>query len=274
MTNKYMGVAMESLFHNHVDAFNDRSDRINAIDVKRIALKNEEWFSKQFPASNSNLVKVLCIKYQSILDGLVFTNSFIGNEFMHLQYTMHQLCIWNAIATDGKADHTQQNICKAEIQLLFYTLVNLIYNIKEKLSDLCSFAKGEEKDQLTIINENARNQIKEVFSREYQNIADYCRARRWLVHKSYSILYLKETQTVRFYYTELDFSRKRVDTGEKEILDFIINQEGLIIPLEALERAISTIIRILSDLQNIDPQRLLDKFRTTFNSNPGIQITL
>ena len=265
---------MNSLFHRHFDSFKDRSEIINAIDLESVELTHQDWFSRQLPEIDENLANVLCMKYQSVLDSLVYANSFIGNEFMYLQYVMHQLCIWNAIAIDGEPSDSEFNICKTEIQLLFYTMVNLIYNIKEKLSDLCSVSKGEKKNQDTIINQETQRRLVGVFKSEYEHIARSCHARKWLVHKSYSILYMKEEQSVRFYYTELDFSTNRVDQGKKEIMDFQINQEGLVVPLTALQRSIVSVLQNLSDLKNISPEQLLGKFRTTSNGNPAIQITL
>ena len=216
--------------------------------------------TKWLPAT-SDLIKR---KYEWALNTFVFGNSFIGNDYFLLRYSAAQLNQYLQVVENENLSTKQYDTCRLEIEALFYQFLSWIYNIKEKLEIFLCWDSKKNCLRDTVLTAVGEDAIIKIFNDLYTVIVEYCNARNACTHNTYALDYLVEKQAFRVSCFAFTLSTHQISQEQKERakLSFTfpatVKQNNALV--SAIHKALSDILNMLSDLDNVQLRRLQDKF--------------
>lgn len=230
-------------------------------DIELLAepkLQNTEDFVARANTSKRQLIEIVLWKYRTILNTFVYGNSFIGSDYFLLRYVSHQLLVQWYILSKEQLSTKQKQSCILEIETQFYFFLNCIYNIKEKFETFTNF-----KDRhiiQTILFDDCARKLESTYSKSYNHLRNFCKAREYAVHGTYEIKYIHETSIMQvscFSFTLIDASVKK---QAKTILRFKIDPDEILRVVTVIYKLTNEVLELLADLANLDPQKLIGKF--------------
>lgn len=221
-------------------------------------LRNTDDFVARAKTHKRQLIDIVLWKYHTILSTFIYGNSFIGSDYFLLRYVSHQLLVyWHILSMEQLSDEQIQS-CILEIETQFYFFLNCIYNIKEKFEIFTNF-KGRHIGGTILLDDCARK-LESIYSEAYNHLRDFCKARKYTVHGTYAIKYVREKRIIQvscFSFTLIDASAKE---QEKIILRFKIGPDEILRVVTVIYQLMKDVLELLADLANLNPQKLIGKF--------------
>jgi hypothetical protein len=226
--------------------------------VRKVQITNTEAFLARCHRAKGMQRDVLLWKYERILDSLVYGNSFIGNDYFVLRYVAYELLLFWTIFATGLLSEQEADWAKIEVETKFYLYLNCIYNIKEKFERLTNLHKGEMKN--TVLEDGCPEKLLLLFKEAYQKLEKPCEARRLTVHGVYEITLIADKKLLRVASSSYDLLSQSAYEQKETKLEFLINSDAVLEPVAAIHHLTSEVLSLLSNLDNVDPERLATKF--------------
>lgn len=237
------------------------------LDISTVDIYENEKYSRME-------VDLVIWKYRDILDSFIFGNSFIGNEYFILRYTVYKLLLYWYIIKNELLSNDGINACKLEIETQFYFYLNCIYNLKEKFEQFVNYQSKNKELENTILKDYACRQLLDIFNRHYKILDEYCKARSYIVHKTFSIQYIldKNKINVSCFSFKLTSDHIDKDASNQPVLLFDIDPENIIIPVKDIYELIIECLDIFRQIINIDFPKLMNKYISLINGKESFEI--
>jgi len=225
--------------------------------VPEIPLTGRESFDSR-SKETGNYLKIMVGNYNRIVDSLIYGNNFIGNDYFILRYCAYEILVYWRIITMEQISKEELGSCKLEIETFFYLYLNCIYNLKEKYETLVGFKDGKIGE--VVLTTHAKEVLLQEYNRAYGGLKKYCNARAEIVHGTYEIKvweahgFLRLSTAVQDLLTRSDLQKK------KRYYKFVLNDREIMKPVKLLFKLTKNVVALLSDLDNVDPNKLAKKY--------------
>ena len=251
-----MSGTLESLRAKHGTDVGKLFERISL--VPKEPLTGEDAFRKRSILAKGSILNLLLLNYDRILDSLVYGNSFIGNDYFILRYVSYELLLYWHILRGENLSEDDIETCRLEVETHFYLYLNAIYNLKEKFETLVGFRKRKIGD--LVLNQSGTRKLKALFKNTYSGLRKFCEARGYVVHGTYGISVIKESATIVVHCSPYDLLPTNVYGVPKRRIEFSLVDEETIAPVALIYSLTRRVLDVLSDLDNIDAEKLAHKF--------------
>jgi hypothetical protein len=198
-------------------------------------------------------------KYSMEIDRYIQSSQdSLGNDVFVARYNLFFLLIYMHIIQEKELNETDYERCVVEIESRFYVFLNCIYNIKEKLERLFNINDKNKDLHDSVLTNLGKKSVLSLFKKSYSEIKEYCNARAHIVHDIYQLHYDKTKNCINISYSVFDLSEDRLAKRKKKKYTFFLNE--LIEVLEKIQILRKEVVIILSNVNNINLDKLKDKF--------------
>ena len=259
-----------SLFNKYEGDFLDRTNKIfKEINKLEEEIRNID-IKKKFTLDITEL-SIDKLK-REITQYFQYNNGSLGFDIILIEYILRQLLIYIYITKEKKLSEKEKNTCSFEIEIRFYFFLNCIFKFKEKLEEFFNISENKGKAISfradTILSDNGKKCILELFNESYKKIKDYCDARCYIVNDIYELRYNILKNEINISSSKFNLSEKNISGRGKRKYSFILNDKELANLVEEMQKIRKeTIIILLDAKKNINIQKLINKFK---NGNKGV----
>lgn len=199
----------------------------------------------------------------NFLKYFICSNGFIGNDFYLLGVCASDLLFYWFILNNEDLTPAEKNDCKFKIERYFYFYLNCIYNIQQKFETFVDFKQENSKTFInTILTNSAEPKILDLFKKIHPHISKYSYARCDIVHDKYALEYIPTKNTISITCFDFDFTVRNLYSEIPKIHTFEISEKSILQPMESIYELTKGFLDIVRDLNNIDFNKLKDKFKS------------
>lgn len=190
------------------------------------------------------------------------SNGSIGYDMYIIKDLIYTLLCYVYIAQEKKLTDSKQDTCSFEIERNFYFLLSCIYNLKEKYKKFFNINITNNKIYLnkSVLTKLGKDSILVLISKFYKAIKDYCIARGYIVHDIYTLKYGISTNNIFVSHSIFNLSDDQLFNKKQYGKKFNLKDQKLVELVEEIQKTRKKTIEILSDVNNIDLEKLARKF--------------
>jgi len=252
------------LFNKYKKDFSDRISKIfegiDKLEKEILNINIKKNFTLDISQLSIDELKREIIKY------FQYNNGSLGFDIILIKYTLKEILKYIYLTEEKKLSEEEKNTCSLELKVRFYFFLNCIYNFKEKLESFFNISdnkgKGISFKNDTILSNNGKKYISELFNKSYEKIKDYCGARGSIVHGIYEIKYNILKNEINISTSKFNLSEENISGKVKRKYSFVLNDKKLVKLVEEMQKIRKKIIMfLLNTKKNIDLKKLTDKFK-------------
>lgn len=207
---------------------------------------------------------IINFKYSSeIMRYFQYSNGSIGYDIYIIRDLLYTLLCYVYIAQEKKLTDSEQDTCSFEIERYFYFLLSCIYNLKEKYKKFFNIIrKNKNKIDLSksVLTQLGKDSVLELISKFYKVIKKYCLARCYIVHDIYTLKYNISTNNILVSHSFFNLSDDQFFNKKRCRKKFNLKDQKLVELVEEIQKTRKKTVEILSDINNIDLEKLARKF--------------
>lgn len=207
---------------------------------------------------------IINLKYSSeIKRYFQCSNGSIGYDMYIIRVLLYTLLCYIYIAQEKKLTDAKQDTCSIEIERNFYFLLSCIYNFKEKYKKFFNII-GKNKNKIdlskSVLTRLGKDSVLELNSIFYKVTKKYCLARDHIVHDIYTLKYNISTNQIFISYSIFDLSDAQLINKKQDRMVFDLEDRELVRIVEEIQKIRKKTVKILSNINNIDLEKLARKF--------------
>jgi hypothetical protein len=186
-------------------------------------------------------------------------NGFIGHDYLLLQSIVFDVLYYHFINQE-ELEPSINETRKVELGISFSLFISIIYSIKEKYLYFIGseIDNGKIKFDKSILSEDGKQAIINVFNKSYKTIGKYCDARNHFIHSTYDID-INDKDEICFSLSPFNFRvNQEIDSEVKFV--FSINEEEIRKVLNAIYLLRVEYVDIISRKENIDIYKMEQKY--------------
>lgn len=204
---------------------------------------------------------IIGFKYSSeIKRYFQYSNGSIGYDMYIIRDLLYTLLCYVYIAQEQKLTDAEQDTCSLEIERNFYFLLSCIYNFKEKYEKFFNIRKNKIDLSNSVLTQLGKEAVLELNSKYYEITEDYCLARDHIVHDIYNLKYEISTNNIFVSHSIFNLSDDQLFNKKRYRKKFNLKDQKLVELVEEIQKIRKKTVEILSDINNIDLEKLARKF--------------
>ncbi len=203
-----------------------------------------------------------------------FDNGFLGRDIYQLKHVLSEMLFILKHLDSKEISKIDKDFLENRITINYYFLLNCIYNLKEKIKVFISLTinNGKLIFDKSILSETGRKKVDEILSSSYKEIKKYIDARNDVVHDKYDMDYNNEDRKVEIRCFSFDLSIEKDKQKEKQHI-FVISKSEIKSLIVSIYNLRKDLYFILKDRDNVDKNKLLEKFTYCENGKRVFRIT-
>jgi hypothetical protein len=230
--------------------------------LKPLVYLNKQIAKIKLSTSNGDIESIALTHYWLQIDMyLKYANGGIGYDMFISNRFLGQMLGYSWILSHANIQETDHEICKTEIKLNFYILLNCIYNIKEKWHKFLNFDKRAKKTiVVSVLNENGQTAINKKLDSLYRDISNACSARDCLVHDISSLYFDQAHNMVKIGKSNFTLSDDNIWKNNKPRTCYQTSLDDILETFIKLETHRKVILQDLSNPELVDCFKLKRKY--------------
>ena len=215
----------------------------------------------EYNGPNKSHEIIINFKYSNeIMLYFKYGNGSIGYDMYMIRRLLYSLLCYVYIAQEKNLTNVEQDTCSLEIERNFYFLLSCIYNFKEKYEKFFNIRKNKIDLSNSALTQLGKEAVLELNSKYYEITEDYCLARDHIVHDIYNLKYGISTNQIFISYSIFDLSNDQLINKKQDRMVFNLEDQKLVRLVEEIQKIRKKTVEILSNINNIDLEKLTRKF--------------